>query len=320
MKKTLAVILSVMMMLPLCFAFSASAATSSTVYIADINGAGSQNGPKLFYGSGEFETLFGLTNYDWWDKVIATFDETAGTFVVTDVYPAVSGDFNYKDAVLGANDVMLWAWEWGGYNGILDQLAAGDKIYIYGFDFTNGSSTDMSDNSVYFTTYSPTMGNGYYGYVGSVDPEDPVEPEVPVVKESNVESLGAKVNTEKYGLRMGATLTKDNSRGEVISLGMLVISEKALGSNELNLEYAATDKNVVDVKARTIDNYVEGKEFEDYDSITYYVTILGLENYTSENIVARPYVVYRSQTGEVVYYGEERVRSYDGVAAAAIGE
>ena len=318
MKKTLAIVICIVMMLPLCGAFGASAATSSTVYIADINGAGSQNGPKLFYGSGSFSS-FGLGNYDWWDKVIATFDESVGTFVVTDVYPAVGGDFTYNDAVLGSNDIMLWAWEWGGYNGILDQLVVGDKVYVYGFDFANGTSTNMSDNSVYFTTYSPTMGNGYYGYVDSGEPEEPEVPDEPEIGESNVVSLGAKVNTEKYGLRMGATLTKDNSKGEVISLGMLVISEKALGSNELNLEYAATDKNVADVKARAIDNYAEGKEFEDYDSITYYVTVLGLENYTSENIVARPYVVYRTRTGEVVYYGEKMVRNYDDVVAT-VGE
>lgn len=322
MKKTLAIILSVMMMLPLCASFGASAATSTTIYIDDINSYaanGTLYGPILLYGANKTASNFGVNAHGWWHKVVLTFNAMDGSFVVKQTcFYGAAADSSYSSVTLGANEVMILTHSsYEDFNNAVYALKAGDKLYAYGFDFTNAAATNKisgSTSDVYFTTYEPTMGDGYYGYV------EPVEPEEPEVKESNVESLGAKVNTEKYGLRMGAELVRDNSRGEVLDLGMLVISENLLGSDELNLEYAASNSSVADVKARTIENYVDGQEFEDYETITYYVTILGLEEYTSENIVARPYVTYRTDSGVVTYYGDTMVKNYNDVAAAAIGE
>ena len=321
MKRTLAIFLSIMMMLPLCFAFGVSAATSTAIYIDDINSYASNGelyGPILLYGANKTAADFGVSAHGWWHKAVLTFNSADGSFVVKQTcFYGSSGDTSYTGVTLGTNEVMILTHSsYADFNNAIAALTVGDKLYAYGFDFTNATATNKlsgSTSDVCFTTYEPTLGNGYYGYV---EPTEPEEPEV----DSNVASLGAKVNTELYGLRMGATLTRDNSRGEVIGLGMLVISENVLGSDELNLEYAASNSSVVDVKARSIDNYVQGQDFEDYETVTYYVTILGLEDYTSENIVACPYVTYRSGSDVVTYYGEAMVRNYSDVAADALGE
>ncbi len=320
MKRILAIFLSIMMILPLCVVFSASAAESTVVYIDDINCYGTSNiGPILLYGEGKTASNFGVSAHGWWHKVVLTFNAMDGSFVVkqTCFHTSSTADSSYTSVTLGANDVMILVHDtYADFHAAIGALAVGDKLYAYGFDFTNATASDKLSNGtsdVYFTTYTPSMGDDYYGYV------EPTEPEEPETEDSNVESLGAKVNTEKYGLRLGATFTRDNTRGEVLSLGMLVISEKALGSDELNLEYAASNSAVADVKARTIENYVDGQEFEDYETITYYVTVLGLKNYTSENIVARPYVTYRTNSDIVTYYGETMVKNYNDVAAAAGG-
>ncbi len=314
MKRILAILLSIMMILPLCVVFSASAATSTAIYIDDINTYGSGNiGPILLYGSNMSPSDFGVSAHDWWHKVVLTFDPSDNSFVVkqTCFYTPTVSDTTYTSVTLSASDVMIMTHStFADFNNAIGALSVGDKLYAYGFDFTNATSSDMLSNSVSnvcFTTYEPSLGDDYFKYV------TPVEPEVPENANSNLVSLGAKANAELFGLRMGATLTRDNSRGEVLDLGMLVISENYLNVDELNLEYAAANPSVADVKARTIENYVEGQDFEEYETVTYYATIVGLENHQSENIVARPYVTYRSGSEVVTYYGETFIRNYKDV-------
>lgn len=309
MKRTLAVILSLMMILPFCLAFGASAATPAVIYIDDINTYGAnQTGPALLYGAGSTAGDLGYSGHDWWDKVVVKFDETVGTFVVIASYPAVGGNMDYLNYTLGENEVMLITFEWDGYGfgSIIENLAIGDKVYIYNFDFTNGASGDqIADgvSDVFFTTHEPTMGNGYYGYVAPPEP--------------NIKSLGASVNTELAGIRFGTSFTNDVTLGEVTALGTLLIPEAKLGSSELALDL--NNDLVVNAEARTISasDYVEGKAFEDYASFTFYVTVIGLEGHESDNIVARSYATYSSNTGVNTVYSDAISRNINDVAAAA---
>lgn len=309
MKKIIAVILSVMMILPFCLAFTASAATPSVIYIDDINTYGSnQTGPALLYGEGKTASDLGYTGHDWWDKIVVRFDSETGAFLVVASYPAVGGNMDYLNYTLGANEVMLITFEWDGFGfgSIIENLAIGDKVYLYNFDFTNSAAGDqLSDgkSDVYFTTYEPSMGNGYYGYVAPPEP--------------NIKNIGAKVNTELAGIRFGTTFKNDVTLGQVVALGTLLVPEAKLGSSELTLDSA--NDLIVNVPARTIaaEDYVEGKEFEDYTSFTYYVTVIGLEGHESDNIVARSYVTYSANTGVNTVYADAITRNINEVAAAA---
>ena len=311
MKKIIAVILSMMMILPLCLAFTASAATPSVIYIDDLNAVSTtQTGPVLLYGEGKTASDFNMGNYDWWDKIVVKFDSATGAFNVVASYPAVGGDFNYASYTLGADEVMLITFEWDGFGfgSIIETLAIGDKVYLYNFDFTNTASADQlsgGTSGVYFTTYEPSMGNGYYGYVAPPEP--------------NIKNIGAKVNTELSGIRFGTTFKNDVSLGEVVSLGTLLIPEAKLGASELTIDSA--NSLVVNVPARTIaaEDYVASKAFEDYESFTYYVTIIGLDGHESENIVARSYAVYSANTGVTTVYADAITRNINEVAAAAVG-
>mgnify|MGYP003294428603 CR=1 FL=1 len=309
MKKIIAVILSMMMILPFCLAFGANAATPSVIYIDDINTYGSnQTGPALLYGEGKTAGDLGYSGHDWWDKVVVKFNAETGAFDVVASYPAVGGDMNYLNYTLGANEVMLLTFEWDGFGfgSIIENLAIGDKVYLYNFDFTNAAAGDQlsgGTSNVFFTTYEPSMGNGYYGYVAPPEP--------------NIKNIGAKVNTELAGIRFGTTFKNDVTLGEVISLGTLLIPEAKLGSAELTLDSA--NDLIANVPARTIaaEDYVAGKAFEDYESFTYYVTIIGLQGHESDNIVARSYVTYNANTGVNTVYADAITRNINEVAAAA---
>ena len=131
---------------------------------------------------------------------------------------------------------------------------------------------------------------------------------LPAEEVTRVESLGAKVNTVTKSLRFGATFTKSESK--VVSLGMLLIPEEKLGENVLDIAYAQANALVANVCAMRIENYVDGQAFDDYETVTFTVTVNGLEGHEDVIICARPYVVYENG---FVEYGRLLKRSYNGV-------
>ena len=131
---------------------------------------------------------------------------------------------------------------------------------------------------------------------------------LPAEEVTRVESLGAKVNTVTKSLRFGATFTKSESK--VVSLGMLLIPEEKLGENVLDIAYAQANALVANVCAMRIENYVDGQAFDDYETVTFTVTVNGLEGHEDAIICARPYVVYENG---FVEYGRLLKRSYNGV-------
>ena len=131
---------------------------------------------------------------------------------------------------------------------------------------------------------------------------------LPAEEVTRVESLGAKVNTVTKSLRFGATFTKSESK--VVSLGMLLMPEEKLGENVLDIAYAQANALVANVCAMRIENYVDGQAFDDYETVTFTVTVNGLEGHEDAIICARPYVVYENG---FVEYGRLLKRSYNGV-------
>ncbi len=127
-------------------------------------------------------------------------------------------------------------------------------------------------------------------------------------------SLGAKINADYAGgaaIRFGAIYNSDKA---VSDLGMLLIPTAKLGSNELTLEYAASDSLVLRVRAAGIEGYVADQQFEDYTTFTYYVNLTGIDEHLDAEITVVPYVVY--EDGSVVY-AEAFSRSYNSVQALA---
>ena len=156
---------------------------------------------------------------------------------------------------------------------------------------------------------------GSYGFGGAFAIDIGAYPEqtnwfyaVAPAEATHVESLGAKVNTVTKSLRFGATFTK--SENKVVSLGMLLIPEEKLGKNVLDLEYAQANELVANIRTMRIENYVDGQAFDDYETVTFTVTVNGLEGHEDAIICARPYVVYEDGTVE---YGRLVLRSYEAV-------
>lgn len=156
---------------------------------------------------------------------------------------------------------------------------------------------------------------GSYGFGGAFAIDISAYPErtnwfyaVAPAEATHVESLGAKVNTVTKSLRFGATFTKSESK--VVSLGMLLIPEEKLGKNVLDLEYAQANELVANIRTMRIENYVDGQAFDDYETVTFTVTVNGLEGHEDAIICARPYVVYEDGTVE---YGRLVLRSYEAV-------
>ncbi len=312
MKKFLAVILSLMMLLPCCLVMSASAAAvAEHVYIDGINCYVNTYGTVLVYGEGQTANDAGMGSHDWWHKVIADFDIETGAFVVSKVYWPAGADFTYASVSLASNQVMIMTHAGAGdtaesFHVAMQSLSEGDKLYAYGFDFTNateGALISGGVSDVYFTTVEPLDGNGYYGYV---------EPPKP-----NITSLGAKANTELAGIRFGTEYKSDVTLGEVTQLGTLLIPEAKLGSDKLTLDL--DNPQVVNVEARTIDpaDFIDGKAFEQYESFTYYVTVIGLDGHEADNIVARSYITYSSNAGVNTVYADAISRNINEVVAAA---
>ncbi len=133
---------------------------------------------------------------------------------------------------------------------------------------------------------------------------------VPATGATHVESLGAKINFVTKSIRFGATFTK--GEGKVVSLGMLLIPEEKLGENVLDLKLAQENELVANVRTMRVENLVDNQAFDGYETITFTVTVNGLEDHEDAIICARPYVVYE---GGVIEYGRLVLRSYEAVRA-----
>lgn len=136
-------------------------------------------------------------------------------------------------------------------------------------------------------------------------------------------SLGAKVNTASKGLRFGAEYNKKEDI-EVDQIGMLIYPAFKLGTDILDMEYyyknpysEENKSGVILINAVSIasSDFVPGREFKDYDSFVYFVTLLNIPyGQLSTDITAVPFIKYKS--GSIIY-GIPLVRNYTDVLAAS---
>ena len=123
-------------------------------------------------------------------------------------------------------------------------------------------------------------------------------------------SLGAKVNEKTSSLRLGAfyngEILTSAERASVQDLGMLFYPSHLLGENTLDL----SNTNAARMSATAIEEFNENKTFVDYETFTFYATIVNIPDKGKDtNISFRPYIIY----GECTFYGDVLARSYNDV-------
>ncbi|MBQ0110227.1 MAG: hypothetical protein KBS44_08140 [Clostridiales bacterium] len=125
-----------------------------------------------------------------------------------------------------------------------------------------------------------------------------------------VRSLGAKINENTSSLRLGARyngfLLGAAVRASVEDLGMLFYPSHLLGENTLDLKSVSA----VRMSATAIEEFDSAKKFVDYDSFTFYVTIVNIPDKGKDTDISfRPYIIYSAGT----FYGDVLARSYNDV-------
>ena len=193
---------------------------------------------------------------------------------------------------------VLWSWECAVIGGGLGVKGSADYVDSIGL---------VTDDLLY------NEDSGYY-YVGEGDNAPIAKSLLIISSEYAVVSLGAKVNEKTSSLRLGARyngfLLDADERASVQDLGMLFYPSHLLGENALDLKNA----NAARMSATAIEEFDENKTFVDYDSFTFYVTIVNIPDKGKDTDISfRPYIIY----GEKTVYGDVYERNYYSVLDAA---
>ena len=131
-----------------------------------------------------------------------------------------------------------------------------------------------------------------------------------------VVSLGAKINTKTHSLRLGAFyngyILEKEEREAVKDLGTIFYPSKLLGESALDLD----NTDAVRISAVAIEEFDVEKVFADYETFTFYVTIVSIpENGWNTKIAFCPYIILGDGTIE---YGEVMERCYNDVVAVKL--
>ena len=121
-----------------------------------------------------------------------------------------------------------------------------------------------------------------------------------------------KQNTACSGLRLGckydASKISPERRFDITDMGVVFYPTRFLVS-ELTLEI----EGAASVRAVAIEEYVPGNVFTDYETFTFYATIINIPaSGKDKEISFRPYVIYNDG---VIEYGDVLARSYNYVVA-----
>ncbi len=265
-------------------------ASGDSIYISNFNTSITAGAATIFTSA--FGTVNNTTaNITWTVNCLAKYDASAGAYIVQSVEaPGTSGN---SSSYTLADDEILIAVHWDDTSSSTDSQVNRETLAAV----QKGMALQFNNVSVDNLTVGTNAGITFY------------------IPKDSIASLGAKANESSSGLRFGATYTKVDTNGELTDLGFLLISSYRLGDNTLDLDYAnnsAIASYVIKITACGIEEYEEGKAFDDYDTCTFYATVIGLGNYADQDIVAVPYAAYAS--GKVVY-GEQIVNNLNGVLA-----
>ena len=124
-----------------------------------------------------------------------------------------------------------------------------------------------------------------------------------------------KQNTSCSGLRLGckydASKITPERRFDITDIGVVFYPTRFLDS-ELTLD----TEGAASVRAVAIEEYVPGNVFTDYETFTFYATIINIPNVGKDKLITfRPYVIYN---GGVIEYGDVLARSYNSVIASSL--
>ena len=197
---------------------------------------------------------------------------------------------------------VLWSWECAVIDGGLGVKGSADYVDSIGL---------VTDDFLY------DEDSAYY-YVGEGDNAPIAKSLLIISSEYAVLSLGAKVNEKTSSLRLGARyngfLLGAAERASVEDLGMLFYPSHLLGTSALDLGNASAAR----MSATAIEEFDAAKKFVDYDSFTFYVTIVNIPDKGKDtNISFRPYIIYSKIYSKKTVYGDVYERSYYSVLDAA---
>lgn len=265
-------------------------AGGDSVYITNFNSSITAGAATIF--TSDFGTVNNTTaNITWTVNCLAEYDSTAGAYIVKSVeIPGASG--NSSSYTLSDNQILI-AVHWDDTSSSTDSKVNRETLAAV----QKGMALQLNNINVDNLTVATNANIVFY------------------IPKDSIESLGAKANAGSNGLRFGATYTKVDTNGELTDLGFLLISNYRLGDNTLDLNYASNSEiasYVIKVTACGIEEYEEGKAFDDYDTCTFYATVIGLADYADQDVVAVPFAAYAN--GKVVY-GEQIVNNLNGVLA-----
>lgn len=151
-------------------------AEAQKINVGSINayGWGGDGYPVILgYGNGNYPgAAVGGDWFQWWRKVLVSWDIDAGALVVKAIEE--SGGTEYTTWAMGERDFVLFCYsgnaDTASHAGVFS-LNVGDKVYAYGFDFTNASVNNLSSatdgvysSSVYLWTLKD-IDDGAYEYV-----------------------------------------------------------------------------------------------------------------------------------------------------------
>ncbi|MBQ0109297.1 MAG: hypothetical protein KBS44_03375, partial [Clostridiales bacterium] len=278
-------------------------AVGDKIVIAFKNGEDFYAFPNANHGS---DTAIAATKITVADGLASVDDSVVFEIVVNSGEMGIKSIAATKDSYIGFNSNKIACNGWGDTKYAVITAAEANGTFIVGS--SNNLPRGLTYSGTDFTV-SNEGGAPVYIFVYGDKPEE---------EEDVVVSLGAKVNTISYSLRLGAKyngkVLSGDERASVEDLGIVFYPVKFLGESELDL----TTSGAAAISANSIDEeyYVDGKKFVDYETFVFYATIVNIpENGRDTDIAFRPYIIYSEGT----VYGEILVRNYNGTYEAARG-
>lgn len=226
-----------------------------------------------------------------WEHIIRYYDSEENPYYEVNILPD-DGFGGYdpnnqcaSEGCLGSGETVIVSLPF-----VVLQAAEGKNVSV---EVRNVIAYDGNDNGL--TTVFQGTGSVY-----TAAAEAPRKP---------VTTLGAKINYQNPSLRLGARYERahlgDMAVENVEDLGIVFYPARFLGDRELTLE----TEGAVHVSAVGIENFDPDKDFVDYESFEFYVTIIDIPyNGLDDEISFRAFI----KDAETVIYADRTLsRSYD---------
>lgn len=240
--------------------------------------------PAVDYSdAGSTNAIVSTPNGTEWEQMVRDF----GTYLQCDFVPADGGwlaSGSVSDSTVSASAPLELVFSFDVLESVAGNVADFTVSDVFAYDAADSTLCTVLDGTG--SAYSPEIAAAY----------------------GVVTTLGAKINTVTPALRLGASydatrLPSGVSTSDVDDLGIVLTPTRFLGDSELTLD----TENALYASAQGVENYDSSKVFSDYETITFWVTIVSLPaNGMDDNISFRAYCTYNDTT----VYSTTMVRSY----------